>query len=335
MKNQSAQPCFLILTKSFAILTSLLLLPNARADVFLVDPQFSVSVTSNVTYGTSPNGSGVELQRQLDIYQPVGAGLPDKLPGVVLMHGGYYTGGSKLGMSDVATAFASRGYVAASINYRLLHELADAPGAIPPTDPNRYPAWLPSQLASWGVSLDQYLNTIAAATADEAMAVNWLADNADSYNIDRSRIAIGGFSAGAVSSLLLAYGDLDGIDADVAAVISFAGGTFGTESAINPNSPPAFIVHGTGDDVIPFAEYGYLKSALDANGVESDARIIAGGGHGTFFDSSTQSQMFRFLRPQLVPEPSSFSLLALTSAFVVVRRRRKDLRRWKTGKPYH
>lgn len=303
----------------------------AQADVFLIDPQYGVTVTSNVIYGTSPNGAGVQLQRRLDVYEPVGADLPSKLPGVVLMHGGYYVDGSKGSMSDAAYAFASRGYVATSINYRLLSELAEAPGSLPATDPGRYPGWMEGRLATWGVTLEQYFNTIAAATADEAMAVNWLADNADSYHVDSSKIVIGGFSAGAVSSLLLAYGAVEGAEADVAAVVPFAGGMFGTESAIGSDDPPAFIVHGTDDDVIPFAEVGHLQAALSSANIEHAALIVPGGGHSTFFNSTTQAAMFGFLQTQLVPEPSALLLLTIGCGAFALKRRRRNLARLATS----
>lgn len=299
------------------------------AATFLIDPQFDVSVTSNLVYGTSPNGAGVQLPRLLDIYQPVGPGLPDKLPGVVLMHGGYFIGGSKSGMAGMAEAFARRGYVATSINYRLLNELPSAPGNLPTTDPARYPGWLDDQLDNWGVNLEQYLSAIGAATADQAMAVQWLQDNAASYQVDANRIVVGGFSAGAVSSLLLGYGVVEGAEADVAAVVAFAGGMFGTEAVIESGDPPAFIVHGTFDSVIPFSEYGFLQSALDDAGVKSDAYIVSGGGHTTFFNGASPP-LFSFLHANLVPEPSAalFTGVACLASAASRRNRQRRCKPW-------
>jgi len=304
------------------LLVVLVLSSAVSAEIFLVDPQYSVSVTRNVSYGTSANGDGVQLQRLLDVYQPVGANLPDKLPGVVLMHGGFFASGSKSNMSSVARAFASRGYVATSINYRLLGELADPPGALPPAPEDRWPAWLPNQLNVWDVTIDQYLSTIAAAVADLGMSVNWLADNADTYNIDSSKIVVGGFSAGATSSLMLGFGAIDGVDADVAAVVSFAGGLFGSEGAIDSDDPPTLIVHGTADSIVPFTEYEFLQAALDDAGVTSEAIIQDGVGHSLNFDEASIQQAFSFLRTQLIPEPSSFLLSLVGCGIVSIRRRR-------------
>jgi len=300
----------------------LMLSSVVRASPFLLDPQYSVSVTRNVTYGTSANGSGVQLPRILDIYRPVGANLPDKLPGVVIMHGGFFTGGDKSSMSVAAREFARRGYVATSINYRLLSEFPDPPGDFPELFPSRYPAWLLPQLSDAGVTIEQYVSTIAAAVADQGMAVNWFADNADTYGVDPTKIVVGGYSAGATSSLLLGFDAIDGVDADVAAIVSFAGAMFGYEGAIDSNGPPTYIVHGTADTIVPFTEYGFLQSALDDAGVTSEAIILNGVGHGLSFSDANASQMFSFLKAALVPEPSAFLLTCIGCGIVGIRRRR-------------
>jgi len=311
------------LLRYFAAALCVSLSPLASAATFLIDPQFGVSITNNVTYGTSANGAGTPLPRLLDIYQPVGPGLPDKLPGVVLMHGGFFTSGSKAGMSNIAQAWASRGYVAVSINYRLLFELPDPPGAPPTVYPSRVPAWVPGQLAQYGVTIQQYANTIAAAVADQGMAVNWLADNAATYQLDPHMIVVGGYSAGAVSSQLLGIGAVDGVDADVAAVASFAGGTFGHEIALDSNDPPMFLVHGTDDTTVPYSEYLFMQPALDNAGVPSEAMILPGVGHGLGFNEMTSTQMFRFLKFHVVPEPSAATFAALSAGIFSMQRRRR------------
>ncbi len=332
VKMDRVRASLLVLTTCAAIVFSI---SPATAATFLVDPQYGFASTSNVVYGTSPYGNGgafpngTLLPRVLDIYQPTvlagGPALPDTLPGVVLMHGGFFTGGDKSGLSFVAQEFAKRGYVATSINYRLLHELPDPPGALPATFPSRYPSWLLPDLAAAGVTIDQYVATIAAAVGDQGMAVNWLADNASIYNVDPSKIVVGGYSAGAVSSLLLGYGAVEGVAADVAAIASFAGGTFGLEvAAVDSDDPPTFLVHGDQDTTVPYNEYIQLQPVLDAAGVTSDSLILNGVGHGVGLANMTTTQMFTFLESQLtvVPEPSSALLLTLVGCRVAVSRRR-------------
>ena len=57
---------------------------------------------------------------QMDIYTPVGDVCSNR-PLIILAHGGSFIGGSKTNptMVDLCETFAKRGYVAASINYRL------------------------------------------------------------------------------------------------------------------------------------------------------------------------------------------------------------------------
>jgi len=258
---------------------------SAAAEMLYVDPMFSVAVVTNVIYGTSPDGNNVYKNRYLDIYIPTGEGVPDIKPAIVMMHGGGFTEGDKLldttpiAAKGYAIEFAKRGYLAVSINYRLLDELPAPPG-IPLTPvPARFPDWLPAWLISQGVSEQQYFDEIAAAVADQAMAVNWLQTNAATYGIDPDRIAIGGSSAGAVSSLLLGSGAVDGAPANVGAVFSIAGGLIGMEPAVDSNDPAVFALHGTADATIPYSEIGYLETAINAAGLPLGMRIVEGGTH--------------------------------------------------------
>ena len=64
-----------------------------------------------------------KLDRQalaMDVVRPV---EPGRHPGVVLVHGGGFTGGTRQGFLPTAIKLAQHGYVAATISYRL------APGA--------------------------------------------------------------------------------------------------------------------------------------------------------------------------------------------------------------
>ncbi len=99
----------------------------------------------------------------LDVYLPRAAvgkrGL--KLPTVVLVHGGAWTMGSRADRAPQAKQFARQGFVAVSVNYRLATE------------------------ARW-----------PAQRLDVSRAVTFLRKNAAFFNIDRSRMALLGSSAG-------------------------------------------------------------------------------------------------------------------------------------------
>jgi len=300
-------------TVAFALAVASACCTTAVADQIFIDPMFGVNVTSGIQYGSNVNGNGNPVALNLDVYRPTGAGLPTGLPAIVLMHGGYYVEGNKQDMSVLADGFAQRGYVAVAINYRKLGLLPPPPGQSLELIPERYPAWFPGQLVQWGVTAEQYIDTIAAATGDLAMAVNWLAANSAAYNVDPSKIVAGGYSAGAISSLLLGANAVDGASADIAAVVSMAGGLFGWESFISPGDPAVFVVHGTADTVVPFSEVAFLESAYATAGVPFASHIITGVDHGLLDSDLLDHQpFFEFLNQQLnVPEPSSLALASL------------------------
>ena len=106
-----------------AFLSSLSPSPPAR---------FEVDVRRDVVYGTAavrrPRPGRKALL--LDLYEPRGGGTKVLRPGVVLAHGGGWRSGDKRRppyMADLCRDLAARGYVCASIDYRLTGD--DPPGS--------------------------------------------------------------------------------------------------------------------------------------------------------------------------------------------------------------
>ncbi len=128
----------------------------------------SISVHEDVQYGL---GGGQKLF--LDIYEPSGPSATLR-PGIVLIHGGGWSIVDKNGLSGMAQFLARYGFVAASMNYRLLHG-AD----------NRWPAQLD----------------------DVQRSVRWLRANAARYHVNPDRIGAFGHSAGAQLAALLGMED--------------------------------------------------------------------------------------------------------------------------------
>jgi acetyl esterase/lipase len=101
----------------------------------------------------------------LDLYLPPGKGFPR--PGLVFVHGGGWNGGDSRhagtfgDFPGLLASLAARGTVVASINYRLSNEA-------------HFPA----------------------ALADVKTAIRWLRARSGDYNVDETRIAIWGASAG-------------------------------------------------------------------------------------------------------------------------------------------
>lgn len=116
----------------------------------------------NVTYARYG-----ERTLEMDIYRPLGEWGP--LPVVVCIHGGGWAKGSRVNHAQVAQAVASRGYVAATISYRLSGE-----------------APFPAQIQ------------------DCKAAVRFLRANAKQYGINADQIGAIGLSAGGHLVALLA-----------------------------------------------------------------------------------------------------------------------------------
>ena len=239
---------------------------QAQQTPFL-DPIFGTVVTSDIQYATGSVGNPAsgQIPLHLDVYQPVGAGLPAKLPGFVVIHGGGFIGGSKTAVTIVqlCEAYAQRGYVTVSINYRLAGD-----------DPTLEPG------PTAGTTAVQ--RSMNAAAQDAAKALRWLRSNATSYNLDPDRIAIGGSSAGAITSLFSAYQEdrTIGQEAEASVVLDLWGGMYGAESLVDADDPPVFIVHGTADPTVLVEQSENLVSQLETVGVDYRYFPIEGAGHG-------------------------------------------------------
>lgn len=84
-------------------------------------PQFeAVTEVLDVQYGFNFNYKGDSTQLYLDLYMPLGDTMA-KRPVVILAHGGSFIQGNKRStdMIAICTALAKRGYVVASIQYRI------------------------------------------------------------------------------------------------------------------------------------------------------------------------------------------------------------------------
>lgn len=186
--------------------------PAAGADERYHDRVFSagqVAVTNGIVFAPADPAAGLDQALRLDLYEPAGDSATGR-PVVIWIHGGGFSDGNRGQMVPYATDSARRGYVAASIDYRLLGEGAQG---------------------------------IVAAVEDARRAVRWFRDNAVELGVDPERISMGGYSAGAVTSLSAAYFDFPGT-ARISAAISFAGAS---SALVSPDEPPAVYFHGDRD----------------------------------------------------------------------------------------
>lgn len=181
-----------------------------------------------------------QLSLAMDIYTPEGGNRnpqddsaePDLSPLIVFLHGGAFYVGDK-GESHIAgwcRHFASMGYVAVSINYRM--------------------GFMPTKKDIRNAGLD--------AQADLLSAVRYLKKNASKYGIDTTMMFVAGTSAGSIASLAAAYGS----DSDVRfkAIANMWGAV--TDLGILRNSHTDIVsFHGDADPLVPF-EQGYPFSDI-------------------------------------------------------------------------
>jgi len=233
---------------------------QAQCDGRYNEEVFEEVSVSTVTYSDVHN-------LQLDIYQAVGD-TETQRPLIILAHGGSFIAGIRTNPSMVAlgNAFAKRGYVVASISYRLMS----------------FMDLLSSEAA---------LNGVARALSDGRAAVRYFRKTVDleanPYGIDESQIYFGGNSAGGViavhaafmqesditdPALLAALNTLGGIEGDsgndgysseVQGAISLAGAIADVDFiTLNENDKLLISCHGDEDGTVPFSCGQPLGSAI-------------------------------------------------------------------------
>jgi len=195
-------------------------------------------------------------------------------PAIVYIHGGGWTKGDKRGQGIGAVLkYATQGYVALSVNYRL--------------------------------DVDK-----RACIEDVKCAVRWLRAHAQTYNIDPNRIGAAGNSAGAHLALMLAVcpasaglegdGPFQAYSSRVQAAhcsstpimprFRRGKGAGQDVSKIQPMSyvsahvPPLYFIHGTADEKAPVSYVDEFVKALRAAGVQDITyqRYDDGTGHGAY-----------------------------------------------------
>jgi acetyl esterase/lipase len=272
---------------------SLALLAAALAAVALgacryLDPEYGYAVTTDIVYGDAINEDGALEQLELDLYLPTNDTATDR-PAVIWAHGGGFVQGDKASGASWAREFARRGYVAASINYRMDE---DAGGVTVP--------------------LDTYeLERISWAVSDMKASVRWFRANAATLGIDPGRIAVGGASAGAVTSLSVAVtaddpgdtGDHTAFSNAVCTAISVSGAS--DPAMVDASDAGAIFFHGDQDTVVPYALAVATRDAMQAAGLPTRFHTYEGAGHGlaSTFRADMQAKTYPWLLQHLVNAP--------------------------------
>ncbi len=211
--------------------------------------------SSTVTYGNAMKFDSTFVDLKMDIYQPAGDNFAHR-PLLIFAFGGSFTAGIRQSPDIVILCdeFSRRGYVCASIDYRLGFEDGSD------CDTNQFKA-------------------LMRGVQDMKAAVRYFYKDAltsNTYRIDTNQIFIGGVSAGAFIGLNYAYGKQDtlsriappwaypalaalggpegnsgnpGYGTKVKGVIDLCGAIADTVWMM-PNDPILVGVHGTADDLV-------------------------------------------------------------------------------------
>jgi len=236
------------------------------SDVDYLNKQFQVKLISNQVYKRAiihSSTNPIERDVLIDIYEPIGLPMDVTSPALIMAFGGAFHRGSKnndafevngstnTAISEYCLEFAKRGYVCFSIDYRLIQEDPDpgetiaisSPAAVPRSrvDEVRKIMNLPpaDNLTLW--------RGIEGAIDDGVSAIQWVKKNAEHFNIDKTKIAIGGWSAGGRIALHAAFPEKE----KVAAVFSLSGymDSMDMNRSIlgNADEPPVYVSWGSKD----------------------------------------------------------------------------------------
>ncbi|MEO0008329.1 MAG: hypothetical protein RJA20_2525 [Bacteroidota bacterium] len=258
---------------------------------------------TTVTYAPSLSHTGVPMTLQMDVYEPEGDQVAAR-PVIIFEHGGSFIFGDRSMMQPWCELMAKKGYVTASITYRL------------------YPFFL----LGFPDSLDIF-DTAVKAVGDMRAAVRYFREDAATANLfkaDPNNIFIGGYSAGAVAALHCSYldmednippflvnfinqnGGLEGVSGSATnktfssaskAVVNMSGGLY-RANWIEAGESPMISIHGTADETVPFnsglaANIAYLQGSnllharAEEAGVWNSLHVVPGGGHTNIYENAS------------------------------------------------
>lgn len=283
--------------KSFKIvLVALLTLISsyASAQFCTSDTRFSevdffaitqIDSLKNATYGNALTWDGVSQDLKIDYYFPKRTidPMPSR-PFILLLHGGGFTQGQKESKLLECKELAKRGYVVATMNYRLGYDQ---------TDPNNL------------------IKAVYRAQQDANAALRYTVEIAPILEIDTSWMFMGGSSAGSVTSIFTSYMQQSEWNSgqpdieDLLGSLNSSGNnlthTFGIDGLFNQwgASPagsatpdeliPTISFYGALDNSLPIGEGPFgmegsqlIHDKLIANGICSDFSLDPQGGHGVY-----------------------------------------------------
>ncbi len=259
-----------------------------------------ITTGANIQFGIANDHLGNPDTLLMDLYYPnLGIDTSPKRPFIMLFHGGGFSSGDKQSgdIKDLCIHLARRGFVCASVNYRLGYDF---------TEYGQYKA--------------RY-----RAIQDGHAAMRFVVNNANAVRIDTSWLFVGGQSAGSLLALGMVYADQSELDSisllysgtatsaelgnlytsgntltntySLKGIFNNWGGI--TASEVDANEMlPTVAFHGELDTTVLIdADNSFLHYTLNgsraihydliANNICSEITIDTTGGHGIFRNASS------------------------------------------------
>jgi len=283
-------------TKILSLL--LLFFISAGNQVIAYEPQMmnkhiadSLTTFRNLRYAPQPDSlnGDTSSDKLLDLYLPTVA-KGKKLPVFLFVHGGGFAGGDKYNktVSEICSGLASHGFAAISINYWLTLKHNKIPGASASAN-------MAKGIPANGEFHPGLQMAIQNASDDLVAVFEWIKKHKKEYNLDVSKVAISGGSAGAMTVLHTAYASSQKV-LPVRAVVDLWGGLEDV-AVIKKNAPPVLIYHGDQDKLI-HVDFGHaLKKGMDEIGdTQSILHVMEGKGHA----------MYRYIADEKIDEIAQF-----------------------------
>lgn len=259
-----------------------------------------ITIATNIQYGTALDFQGNQDTLLLDLYYPnLTIDTAAKRPFIMLLHGGgFSSGGKQIGdIRDLCIHLTLRGFVCASIGYRLGHDFSE-----------------------YGQYKARY-----RAIQDGHAAMRFVVNNANAVRIDTSWLFVGGQSAGALTALGVVYADpfeLDSISLlynatatsvelgnlytsgnnltntfSIKGIFNNWGGIVESEVDIH-EMIPTIAFHGELDTLVPIdADNSFIHYTLNgsraihndlvSNNICSELTVDTTGGHGVYRNASS------------------------------------------------
>ena len=166
-----------------------------------VDKKYDYDSLLNVQYGTAINFAGGIDTLHMDIFLPKCDDITHtaKSPLLIWIHGGAFLAGDKndVSIQDLCKQFAKRGYVTASIDYRL--------GFI--SDDLYWQCNYPNYSCVFATDSAEWVRSYYRAIQDGKGALRYLINRYQQYGIDTNNVFVAGESAGAFVALGISFLD--------------------------------------------------------------------------------------------------------------------------------